>query len=555
MNDILGVDFMRYALATGGCVAVAAGLVGYFVVLRNQVFTTDALGHTAFTGGLGALLLGWDLLVGVFASCVAVALVIGGLGGRARGRDVTVGTVFAWVLGVGVLCLSVYTTARSAGFGGVGVSVLFGSILSITPQQAAVTSAASLATAAVMLAIARPLLLLTVDHDVAVARGVPARALSSLFLVLLAATVAVSVQAVGALLIFALLVTPAATAQRLTARPWAAMALSAAVALASVWGGLVLAYYVDLPPSFFIVALASALYLASGVRVPRALPAVAALLLIATAGCGLAPSPSPSGSGATIEVVAAESSWGSVAEQVAGDAAHVTSIVRSPATDPHDYEPTAADARTFAAARYVIVNGAGYDSWASRLIAANPVPGRRVLTVAGVLGKKAGDNPHFWYSPDYVATVARRIAADLGTVQAGESFLAAGLRDYRNAIDTIRQRHAAAKIGATESMFTYLASALGLEVLTPGGYMAAVAAGSTPGAADKAAAEAQAANRQIDALLFNSQNATPDVNALVAKARAAGVPVVPMTETPPPNATFQGWQTAQLDALLAALGG
>ena len=553
MNEMLGLDFMRYALATGGCVAVAAGLVGYFVILRNQVFTTDALGHTAFTGGLGALLLGWDLLAGVFASCVAVALAIGGFGGRARGRDVTVGTVFAWVLGVGVLCLSVYTTARSAAFGGVGVSVLFGSILSITPQQAAVTAAASLATAAVMLAIARPLLLLTVDHEVAVARGVPARALSSLFLVLVAATVAVSVQAVGALLIFALLVTPAATAQRLTARPWAAMALSAAFALCSVWGGLVLAYYVNLPPSFFVVALASALYLAANVRLPRALVPVSALLLIATAGCGLAPS--PDGGGSTIEVVAAESSWGSVAAQVAGDAAHVTSIVSSPATDPHDYEPTAADARTFASARYVIVNGAGYDSWASRLLAANPVAGRRVLTVAELLGKEAGDNPHFWYSPDYVATVARRIAADLGTARTGESFLTDGLRAYRAAIATIRQRHAGARIGATESMFTYLASALGLEVLTPGGYMAAVAAGSTPGAADKAAAEAQASNRQIAALLFNSQNATPDVNALVAKARAAGVPVVPMTETPPPNATFQAWQTAQLDALLAALGG
>jgi zinc/manganese transport system permease protein len=263
MQQMLALDFMRNAFVTGGCIALAAGLVGYFVVLRNQVFTADALGHVAFTGSLGGLLAGLNLLVGVFGSCIAVALAIGTLGGRGRGRDVAIGTVFAWVLGVGVLFLSLYITARSAATGSLGVSVLFGSILGLQPYQVLVGSIAALATCAVMLLVARPMLFLSVDPDVAVARGVPMRTLTALFLVLLAVTVAESVQAVGALLIFSLMVTPAATAQNLSARPWLGMALSALIALAVVWVGLVLSFYVPYPTSFFITSLAFVAYLAS----------------------------------------------------------------------------------------------------------------------------------------------------------------------------------------------------------------------------------------------------------------------------------------------------
>ncbi len=261
--SMFALEFMRNAFVAGGCIALAAGLVGYFVVLRNQVFTADALGHVAFTGGLGGVLAGLNLLAGVFASCIAVALAIGALGGRARGRDVAIGTVFAWVLGLGVLFLSLYTTARSAASGTLGVSVLFGSILGLQPAQVIVGSLTGLATVAVMIVIARPLLFLSIDPEVAVARGVPARALTSLFFILVAVTVAESVQAVGALLIFALIVTPAAIAQNLSTRPWAGMALSAGVAVAVVWLGLILAFYVALPVSFLITGLAFALYLAS----------------------------------------------------------------------------------------------------------------------------------------------------------------------------------------------------------------------------------------------------------------------------------------------------
>jgi len=254
-------DFMQHALLAGTFTALAAGLVGYFVVLRNEVFTSDALGHAAFTGGLGALLANLQLLLGVFGSTIGVALGMGALGGRSRGRDVAIGTVFAWVLGVGVLFLSLYTSNRSASGGTAGVSILFGSILGLQAAQAEVTAVAGLLTAAVLLAIARPLMFMSVDPDVAAARGVPTALVSLVFLVLLGATVAESVQTVGALLIFALIVTPAAIAQLVTSRPYAGMILSAGLAIAFVWLGLAFAFYVSLPASFFITALAFAVYL------------------------------------------------------------------------------------------------------------------------------------------------------------------------------------------------------------------------------------------------------------------------------------------------------
>jgi zinc/manganese transport system permease protein len=263
VQHMLALEFMRSAFVAGACIALAAGLVGYFVVLRNQVFTADALGHAAFTGSLGGLLAGLNLLVGVFGSCIAVALAIGTLGGRGRGRDVAIGTVFAWVLGIGVLFLSLYTTSKSATSGTVGVSVLFGSILGLQPVQVVVATFTGIATCLITLFIARPLLFLSVDPDVALARGVRARGITAVFLVLTAITVAESVQAVGALLIFALMVTPAAVAQNFSARPWLGMALSAGLSVAVVWAGLVLSFYLSLPASFFITALAFALYLVS----------------------------------------------------------------------------------------------------------------------------------------------------------------------------------------------------------------------------------------------------------------------------------------------------
>ena len=551
LNEMLGLEFMRNAFVAGGCIAVAAGLVGYFVVLRNQVFTADALGHTAFTGSLGGLLAGLNLLVGAFASCVAVALAIGTLGGRGRGRDIVIGTVFAWVLGIGVLFLSLYTTSRSAAAGNVGVTVLFGSILSLQPRQVAVTVAVALAATALLAIVARPLLFLSVDPEVAVTRGVPARALTALFLVLVAVTVAEAVQAVGALLIFALLVTPAAVAQNLSARPWQAMLLSALVAVAVVWGGLVLSFYMGYPASFFITALAFAAYLAS--RTPRFTAAAAALLVLNACTVFGQPASGTSSSG-RVQVVAAENFWGSIAAQVAGDKAQVRSIIVNPNTDPHDYEPTPGDARAIASAQYVIVNGAGYDAWASKLVAANPVGERKVLTVSEMLGKKEGDNPHFWYSAEYVTRVVDRIGADLGAQDGAAIYKAVGLKDYFDTIGTIKAKYAGTKVGATESIFAYVAGSTLLDLVTPPTYLNAISEGDEPTAADKATVERQVATRQIKVLVFNSQNSTPEVKALVDKAKANGIPVVEISETmTPASATFQEWQTAQLRSLLRAL--
>jgi zinc/manganese transport system substrate-binding protein len=544
--SILELDFMRNAFVAGGCIAVAAGLVGYFVVLRNQVFTADALGHVAFTGSLGGVLVGLNLLVSAFASCIAVALAVGTLGGRGRGRDVAIGTVFAWVLGIGVLFLSLYTNSRSAA-GNLGVSVLFGSLLSLQPFQVAGASLASVLTSVVLLLVARPLLFLSVDADVAIARGVPSRALLAIFAVLLAITVAASVQAVGALLIFALLVTPAAAAQNLTARPWLGLGLSALIALAAVWAGLVLAYYLAYPASFLITVVAFVAYVVSMAR--RRLLLALALAAMLVAACG----PAPAADSGKVEVVAAENFWGSIAAQVGGSRVHVTSIIANPATDPHDYDPTPGDARLFAQAKYVIVNGLGYDAWAEKLLEANPVAGRKVLDVGRLSGLREGANPHVWYSPAIVKAVIDRIGADLGNTVSAQTVWDTGFKDYRDALDAIK-KYAGTKVGATESIFAYLAQDTGLDLITPPGYMNAVSEGADPSAADKAVMLNQIAGKQIKVLVYNVQNSTPEVQDIVARARANQVPVVQITETlVPAGASFQAWQAAQLQALLRAL--
>ncbi|HEY7350089.1 MAG TPA: metal ABC transporter permease [Ktedonobacterales bacterium] len=254
-------DFMRYAFLAGTAIALAAGLVSYFVIMRHQVFAGDALSHVAFAGALGAAVLGVNLLLGLFGVVIAAALGIGLLGERARARDVAIGTVLAWVLGIGVLFLSIYTSTASGSNGSVGINVLFGTIFGLTNQQASIAAWVGIGAILALLVIARPLLFASLDPDAAAARGVPTRLLGLAFLALLGATVAEAVQAVGVLLIFSLLVAPGAIAQRLLTRPFAALALSAALALAFTWAGLTIAFYTSYPVSFLISALAFFTYL------------------------------------------------------------------------------------------------------------------------------------------------------------------------------------------------------------------------------------------------------------------------------------------------------
>jgi zinc/manganese transport system permease protein len=261
VQAMLQQDFMRNAFLAGTVIALAAGIVSYFIVLRHQAFAGDALSDVAFAGALGAAAFGINLLVGLFGVTVAVALGIGLLGERARGRDVAIGTMLAWVLGLGVLFLSIYTSTVSGSNGTIGINILFGTIFGLTAQQATLAAWVGAGALVLLLVMARPLLFASLDPDVATARGVPVRALGLAFLVVLGVTVGEAVQAVGALLIFSLLVAPGAIAQRLVTRPFVALALSAALALAFIWIGLTIAFYTPYPVSFLISALAFFTYL------------------------------------------------------------------------------------------------------------------------------------------------------------------------------------------------------------------------------------------------------------------------------------------------------
>ena len=268
---MLAHPFMQHAFLAGTAVAIAAGLIGYFLVLRAQIFTADALSHVAFTGALAALAAGLDPRIGLFALTILVALGMGSLGHRARPDDVVIGGVFAWVLGLGVFFLTLYTTTRSgSGNGSASVTVLFGSIFGLSASRAITTAAIALVISATVVAITRPLLFASLDENVAAARGVPVRLLGFGFLVLVAGTAAESTQVVGALLILGLLAAPAGAASRLTARPLRAQALSATIAVASVWIGLTASYVIPrMPPSFAILAVATLTYLITIAATPR----------------------------------------------------------------------------------------------------------------------------------------------------------------------------------------------------------------------------------------------------------------------------------------------
>lgn len=266
--------FMQHAFLAGTAVALAAGLVGYFLVLRAQVFTADALSHVAFTGALVALAAGVDLRIGLFALTVVVALAMGALDPRGRPDDVVIGGLFAWILGIGVLFLSIFTTTRSgAGNGSASVTVLFGSVFGVSADRALVTAVVGLVVAVVMVLLARPLLFASLDPDVAQARGIPVRLLGFGFLAVVGVTAAEASQVVGALLILGLLAAPAGAASQLTARPLVAFALSAVIAVASTWVGLTASYVLpSVPPSFAILAAAALTYLAASVAQRRLRP-------------------------------------------------------------------------------------------------------------------------------------------------------------------------------------------------------------------------------------------------------------------------------------------
>jgi zinc/manganese transport system permease protein len=237
-------------LEAGTIIAIVAGVVGYFIVLRRSSFAAHALSHVGFTGAAGAVLLGLTPLFGLLAFTLGGGLLIATLGARASERDVQIGTVLAFMLGLGVLFISLYT-----GYATEAYSLLFGEILGISSNDVLTTGIAAVIILIVVAAIYRPLLFTSLDQDVAEAKGVPVYALGIVFMLVIAAATSISVQVVGVLLIFALMVTPAAIAQRIAHRPSVGIVISVSIALIATWLGLFISFYLPYPVSFFITTI------------------------------------------------------------------------------------------------------------------------------------------------------------------------------------------------------------------------------------------------------------------------------------------------------------
>jgi zinc/manganese transport system permease protein len=256
MPENLQYDFMQNAFLAGTLVAIVAACVGYFVILRQVTFAGHALSHIGFSGAAGAVLVGADPLWGLLAFTLAAALAMGLLGERIEGRDVAIGIVLAFALGLGILFLQLYTAYASEAF-----SILFGTILGISHSAVFTTLVIGFIVMVGLGGIMRPLLFMSVNPVAAEAAGVPVRALSAVFLLLLALTVSEAVQVVGVLLIFALLIAPPATAMYLTPRVYPALSIAVVLGAFETWFGLIMAYYTNYSVSFFIASAAVAVYL------------------------------------------------------------------------------------------------------------------------------------------------------------------------------------------------------------------------------------------------------------------------------------------------------
>ncbi|MEA2313514.1 MAG: zinc/manganese transport system substrate-binding protein [Solirubrobacteraceae bacterium] len=286
------------------------------------------------------------------------------------------------------------------------------------------------------------------------------------------------------------------------------------------------------------------------------------VLGVAFAGCGGAAG-SSTGSSGKLQIAAAENFWGSIAAQLGGKKVAVSSIIVNSNTDPHSYEPTAADGVTIARSQMAIVNGIGYDTWSSKLLAANPSNARVVLDVGNLLGLKQGDNPHQWYSPSSVQRLIGQIVADYKRLdptdasyfdQQRSAFETTDLAEYNRLRSEIRARYAGVPVGYSESIFQPLGQDLALKLLTPASFAKAIAEGTDVSAADKQTVDRQAEGGAIKAWIYNSQNATPDVQRVNQLARAAHIPITTITETlSPASATFEQWQSAELRRLMSAL--
>jgi zinc/manganese transport system permease protein len=252
---MLDYDFMRTAFEAGTVVAIVAGAVGYILVLRNLAFAGHALSHVGFAGATGAVLLGVTPFWGLLAFTVVGGIGMGLLGDQLRGRDIAVGIILSLSLGLGVLFLHLYTSHATQ-----ATALLFGNVLGVSPENLRDMLVLGVLTLLFLTAIARPLIFATLDPELAAAKGVSLRLIAILFLIIVAVAVAEAVQVVGILLVFALMVGPAAAALRCTTRIRSGVGLSAVLAVVETWAGIALAYVTDWPPTFWITLLSSAVY-------------------------------------------------------------------------------------------------------------------------------------------------------------------------------------------------------------------------------------------------------------------------------------------------------
>jgi zinc/manganese transport system substrate-binding protein len=263
-----------------------------------------------------------------------------------------------------------------------------------------------------------------------------------------------------------------------------------------------------------------------------------------------------------IQIVAGENFWGSIAAQIGGTHVNVISIVSDPNADPHEYESNTTDARAFANANYVILNGAGYDTWGDKLLSSDGNANQKVLRVSDLLGKKEGDNPHFWYSPDYVNQVAAQMEKDLISIDPADAsyyqqqyaLLQSSFAPYQNRIAAIKQQFGGTQVASTESIFAYLANAAGLNLISPPEFIDAVAEGNDPSAQSLVTFEQQLKSGAPKVLVYNQQTVTPVTDNMKKLAADNGIPVIGVTETiQPPDLSFQDWMNAQLVELQNAL--
>jgi zinc/manganese transport system substrate-binding protein len=263
-----------------------------------------------------------------------------------------------------------------------------------------------------------------------------------------------------------------------------------------------------------------------------------------------------------LQVVAGENFWGSLASQLGGNKVNVTSVVSDPNADPHEYESNTKTARAFTTANYVILNGAGYDSWGDKLLSSSSNPKRKTLDVATLLDKKNGDNPHFWYNPAYVNKVIVQIDNDLISLEPSQTAyfkaqlvsLQKSLQPYQSRIASIKQQFGGTKVAATEDIFAYLAQVAGLDLISPQPFIEAVAEGNDPPTSSVAEFQQQLQSNQPRVLVYNEQTVTPLTENMKSLAATQNIPIVGITETiQPPDTTFETWMNGELMQLENAL--